>query len=254
MREPGRDDTLSQAQLSDLDTAHFGVRIARVQLTDESSLEQAQAYCRDNAVAMLIARCSTENIATINAAEAAGFRLMDTLVYYWQKPEPKEVGASAAGVAGLDIRAVRSGDAAAVRILSASCFEGYRGHYHADPRLDPARCDQAYADWAYRSCLERGPDSEVFVGEIAGEVVAFTTVVRHPADGMGENLLIGVAAEHRRHGIYGVMVSEALAWCGRKGCPQMQLSTQITNVPVQNTWMRLGFRLRESCYTLHKWY
>jgi len=34
----------------------------------------------------------------------------------------------------------------------------------------------------------------------------------------------------------------------------MQLSTQITNVPVQNTWMRLGFRLQESCYTLHKWF
>jgi len=245
---------MSQAQLSDLDTAHFGLRIARAQLTDEDSLEQAQAYCRDNDVAMLIARCSTENLPTINAAEAAGFRLMDTLVYYYQKPAPNEVGASASGIEELSIRAVRSGDEAVVRKLSETCFEGYRGHYHADPRLDQVRCDQAYADWAYRSCLERGPDREVFVGEIEGEVVAFTTVVRHPADGTGENLLIGVAAEHRRRGIYGVMVSEALAWCGRKGCPQMQLSTQITNVPVQNTWMRLGFRLRESCHTLHKWF
>lgn len=245
---------MSQAKLSNLDTAHFGVRIARVQLTDEASLEAAQTYCRDNDVAMLIARCSTEATGIVNAAEAAGFRLMDTLVYYSQTPVPNEVGASAAGIEGLSIRAARSGDAAVVRKLSETCFEGYRGHYHADPRLDQALCDQAYADWAYRACLECGPDSEVFVGEIEGEVVAFTTVVRHPADGTGENLLIGVAAEHRRRGIYGVMVSEALAWCGRKGCQQMQLSTQITNVPVQNTWMRLGFRLQESCYTLHKWF
>ena len=53
MPGPRYGDIMSQAQLSDLDTTHFGVRIARVQLTDEKSLEEAQVYCRDNAVAML---------------------------------------------------------------------------------------------------------------------------------------------------------------------------------------------------------
>ena len=245
---------MNKTQLSELDTAHFGVRIARVHLDDEQSLAAAQSFCRDNAVAMLIARCSTNDTDIVNTAEADGFRLMDTLVYYWQKPNPQAEGAAAARVAGLSIRPVRPGDESRVRKLSETCFEGYRGHYHADPRLDQARCDQAYADWAYRSCLERGPDSEVFVGEIQGEVIAFTTVVQSAQESLGENLLTGVAAGFRGQGVYAAMVSEAIAWAGRKGCRQVQLSTQITNVPVQNAWMRLGFKLKESCYTLHKWF
>jgi hypothetical protein len=100
---------------------------------------------------MLIARCRTEDLSVAQQLEEAGARLMDTLVYFARPLDPGEPGE-------LGAFPVRSwaGEADEVRKVAAEAFHGYSGHYHADRRLAPASCDEVYASWAYRSCVDEG--------------------------------------------------------------------------------------------------
>ena len=70
-----------------------------------------------------------------------------------------------------------------MRRVAAASFRDYFGHYHADPRLDRAKCDETYASWAERSCVDEAVASGVLVAEHGGRVAGFLTL---QARGAGE--------------------------------------------------------------------
>ena len=69
------------AELSPLDEARFGVRSARARVVTTENLPAVLAFCAANRVEFLVARCPTTDIAAAHAMEAAGFQLMETLLY-----------------------------------------------------------------------------------------------------------------------------------------------------------------------------
>ena len=75
------------------------------------------------------------------------------MVWYWSSTRSSQaIDAAAEGfdVVVLDVR--EPGE-----------FSGYLGHYHADPRLDRAKCDEVYLSWAERSCVDPSVASKVLV-------------------------------------------------------------------------------------------
>ncbi len=235
--------------LSAIDQARFGMVVARSAAFTARSLPDVLSFCRDHTVRMLVARCDASDFAAIHAIEAAGGRLMDVLVYYARHlsgrvelPEPRH--------------AVRPGlpaDASAVRWVAAESFRGYGGHYHADPRLDRAKCDETYADWAHRSCVSREVADRVFVAEDAGRVVGFLTL-RHNSPVEDEVPLNAVLPSHQRGGVYRSLMAGALASSRDRGVERLIISTQMTNVPVQKAWVRMGFEPSRSHFTFHLWF
>jgi hypothetical protein len=234
--------------LSAIDLERFGFVVARDPAFTVGTLPATIAFCRDRSVRMLIARCAAEDLPAVQAMEEAGGRLMDVLVYWaraLERPPPLEKPPTS-------VRALRPGETAEVQRVAASAFRGYFGHYHADPRLDRAKCDEVYASWAVRSCTEQAAASKVLVVEHEGRIAGFLTLLPRGTDDL-EIVLNGVEPALQRHGLYRGLLLGALHEAQVMGAHTLVVSTQLINVGVQKAWARLGFELSRSYYTFHLW-
>lgn len=237
------------ASLSPIDRERFGVVTAREPSFTAAAVPELVRFCETHRVEMLVARCPAEDLAAAQAMEAAGGRLMDTLVYWARaldRPFPEERPPAA-------VRPLRAGDAPEVARVAAGAFRGYFGHYHADPRLDRAKADAVYVSWAERSCLDPSAASKVLVAEHEGRVAGFLTLLPRGDDEL-EIILNGVDPALQRHGIYRGLVLAAMHEARADGKRSLVVSTQLINLGVQKTWARLGFELSRSYHTFHLWF
>jgi len=236
--------------LSAIDQDRFGIRTARAPQMTLTALPAVIDFCRKHDVVLLIVRCLVSELRTVQAMEREGFSLMDTLVYYGRDlvkhPIPSDSG-------GVKVRPMQQGEEHAVKAVATESFSGYFGHYHADERLDSAKCDAIYPDWAFRSCVVRGATDEVLVADLDGSIAGFATLhLNSPEE--GEGVLFGIAPRAQRRGIYRSFMIRGMEWCSSRGRTRMVVSTQITNIAVQKVWVRVGFEPSHAWYTLHKWF
>src|SRR6266567_643986 len=126
------------------------------------------------------------------------------------------------------------------RNRGAGAFKGYHGHYHADSRLDPKKCDEGYVSWAMRSCTSKEVATEVLVAERDRKILGFLTLrLNSPKE--VEGVLFGVAPEAQGIGVGRSLMVDGLRWCKDQQAKEMVISTQVTNVGVQKVWCRVGF-------------
>ncbi|HNY50366.1 MAG TPA: GNAT family N-acetyltransferase [Smithella sp.] len=244
------DSLSSQVFLSDIDTGRFGVQTARAAQVTVDTLQSVLDFCHAHNVKLLIARCDANDLKTIQAMESNGFFLTDTLLYYQcdihQAPKFPVLSK------GL-IRPVHPGEAQMVKNLAIEAFRGYVGHYHADPRLDQKQCDEAYASWAYRSCLQKDIADQVLVAEQDGSLKGFVVLKLHTPE-EGQLVLNAVHPEAQSSGVYFALVSAAMLWCFQQGAKRITTSTHLPNIAVQKVWARHGFWLTHADCTFHKWF
>ncbi len=244
MREP------FSIELSKMDEARFRVRAVKVFLPAPDDVDKVLEFCRANDVKFVIARCSAQDLRVVQRMEQAGFFLTDTLVTstrnLLKRPIPEDTPQ-------VTIRPYRTGDEAAVQTVAAESFEGYYGHYHADPYLDQATCDKIYVDWAVQSCRSREVAHEVLIAEDEGTIVGFLTLRLNNAE-QGQAVLSGVARAAQGRGIYRSFLVQGMCWCLSQGASEMLFTTQVTNTAVQRVWTRLGIEPGYAHYTLHKWF
>lgn len=237
--------------LSDIDEDQFGIRTAKSVKVTADNLPKIMEFCHDNNVKMLIARCPADDFPAIHAMEKEGFLLMDTLVYYYSRdltnaPIPSDTGKAT-------IRQARSGEENEIKVVAAEAFRGYFGHYHADERLDNSKCDEVYISWAVNSCISHDFADEVLVAELNGSVVGLATL-RMNSSVESEGVLFGVVQPARKIEVYRSFMIHGMEWSVLKGAKRMVVSTQLINIVVQRVWIRFGFEMRKSYYTLHKWF
>lgn len=240
----------AKVYLSAIDEERFGIQTARAMVTTPDDVAQVLGFCRTNRAVLLIARCPAAELRTVQRMEQQGFLLMDTLLYYVRHlakpPIPEDRNASL-------IRPLRPGDEEQVREIATQSFKGYYGHYHADPRLDSDKCDEAYVSWAVRSATSREIADEVLVADIDGRLAGFATLRRNN-DEEGEGVLYGVAPWAQGRGIYRSLMAQSLEWCQEQNYTHMLYSTQILNNTAQNTCTRLCFEMSHAYYTFHRWF
>lgn len=236
--------------LSSIDEERFGIKSARATIDSPGALAETLDFCRANQVIFLVARCPAAALHTVHAMEREGFLLMDTLLYYMRHldkpPIPEDNGEAL-------IRSIRPGEEHVVHAIATDSFQGYFGHYHADERLPDTLCDEVYISWAVRACLSSEVADEVMIAEIEGKPAGFF-VMRLLNDEESEGMLAGIARWARRRGIYHSFLIKILEWSQRQGVQRMRFSTQVTNVPSQNAWVRVGAELSYAYYTFHKWF
>jgi GNAT superfamily N-acetyltransferase len=247
MRNPDIGGDLALVEISNLDTVHFGIRSARTADVTADALPRILDFCRDEQVGFLIARCNAADLAAARAMCAAGFDLMDTLVYAersMSEPPPQSSGPTF-------VRPARADDVPVIEAIARESFSGYAaGHYHADPRLDPLKCDDVYVSWALRAWSGEAADA-MFIGEVDGRIAGFLAVCGGQT---GTAPIAGVTAGARRRGVYRALIEESIRWCAAAASTRMIFSTQITNQAPLNTWLRAGFRTCGAVYTFHKWF
>ncbi|MBI5670376.1 MAG: GNAT family N-acetyltransferase [Chloroflexi bacterium] len=241
--------------LSALDEARWGVRSARALGVTADNLAQALDFCRAHDVVFLVARCPVSDLRGAQAMEQHGFLLMDTLLYFTRDLTMDTLPSPPLREGGLNrvvVRPARADEAETVGELAARAFAGYNGHYHADTRLDRAACDAVYRDWAVRSCLSQQVADKVLVAEADGRMAGFVTIKKR--GDLGEGPLYGVEPAAHGRGIGGALMAAAMMWLKQRGARRMEMSTQVTNVPSQKVWVRLGFEPAHAEYTFHKWF
>lgn len=239
-----------QVILSDIDEKRFGVRTAKAHRVTAETLGFILDFCRKNSVIFLIARCDASEMKIVQAMEAEGFFLTDTLLYYKCDLQTRPVSVASQGVS---IRPLRTGEAEIVRLLASEAFHGYCGHYHADPRLDRDRCDEVYASWAYRACTSKEVADHVFVAELNCTLVGFAALKMINSE-EDELILNAVHPDAQEAGVYSTLVSALKEWCFSRGAHSLIASTHLRNTGAQKTWTRQGFELSNALYTFHKWF
>jgi ribosomal protein S18 acetylase RimI-like enzyme len=235
--------------ISDIDRERFGIKTARVIGLDANNLSFVLDFCAREKVEFLIARCDMTDLHAAQSMEKQGFLLMDTLVYYTfdltRKKTPDDRGPAI-------VRPIRLEEEQEMIEIARASFHGYLGHYHADPRLDKIKCDEAYADWARKAFASR--DAENFVvGEVEDKILGFG-VLRTNNPEEGEMFLGGIHPDFQGQGIYHSFLCKAVHWCSSKKTSRLVISTQLRNLPVQKVLIKFGFEISRGYYTYHKWF
>lgn len=212
-------------------------------------LAGALDFCRSQGVELLIGRCMVEDAETVHTLEAAGFLLMDTLVYY-----QRNLARSPVTDPGDDrIRLLRDGEGEQVEAIARECFRDYGGHYHADPRLDRRACTEVYASWARSSCEQQGASSFVLVADDGHSVVAFSTFSLTAA-GEGELLLGAVSPRARGSGLYRLLTLAGMYRLQSSGASRFITSTYLGNWGAQASWAAAGLSPHAAYHTFHRWF
>lgn len=234
-------------ELAPLESERFGIAVARTAHISRENLHEVLRFCRDHQVAMLIARVPAAELATVQALESEGFQLMDTLVRY-----EIELNSPKLTPAGTLIRPMEPGEDEDVIRIARESFARYFGHYHADPRLDRAACDEVYVSWARRCCAWTGPSEVVLVAEVGGRVGGFAAI--RVMDEAGELWLGAVAPEARGRSLYRALSEAGMAWAQGRGARRFHADTQLQNYRAQRAWAGAGLTLGSAAHTLHKWF
>lgn len=237
-------------ELNALETNRFGIVAAKV--VDLTASPQAIAdAAHSKGVKMLTVRVEVGDLPRVHALEAAGYQLMDTLVYFGRSlddlPQTRPL------VEGVTLRRAGPEDAIAVGEVACAAFAKYMGHYHADPRLDIDAADAAYVEWAESSARSASDVAPVMLAERDGQVAGFLTMRRNSPDEF-EIVLNAVHPESQGCGLYAALVASSLITSWEAGVASVISSTQINNYAVQRVWSRLGFCHYRSSYTFHKWF
>jgi len=131
---------LDAVGLSEVDSSRFGVSVARAHVTADN-FSRVLEFCAAKKIRLLIARCATSELRVAQKLESLGSLLADTLVYYSfdlsKRTIPEDFPRAV-------VRKIVPGDEVHVERVATAAFQGYYGHYHADPNLDPKKCDEGY--------------------------------------------------------------------------------------------------------------
>lgn len=127
--------------------------------------------------------------------------------------------------------------------------------FHSDPTLPNDLCDRYYEKWVENSC--HGFADKVLVAYHGGVPVGFSTGKYTEGDEYIHLVLSAVASEARGLGVYTSMEYGLMQWAKelaekRPHIKGVLLGTQIDNIPVQKTWIKLGFTMYSSRYVFQK--
>ena len=242
------------------DTAFFGIAMARIEYVLSSNRDAAERVIiatkealRARGIRHISARVDVEDIATVGALEAQGFRLVDAIVTYTQRPrkEPpnavRQVGT---------IRGFAADDGPELVRIAQEAYRGFRGRFHLDPHLPDERCDAFYTEWA-QQCVAHNMADTVLVSEGAnGQLLGFLAFrKREPVSSVGGVAVYGGglgACRTDTPGAYAGLIRAGTVWAhDRDGVAECQ--TQNYNFPTIRIYEAVGAHYVRADYTLHHW-
>ncbi len=230
-------------KISEWDTKHFGFKIAKM---GEEELQPALDECADLGVKLLICRCNAENLSFLHQLEKKGFGLMDGLVYYRLR-----VG-DTPWTSHL-IRPCLPCEAKEVATIAKEVYTDFIGHFHQDPMLGKAKCDDLYVKWARHACLDKKVAEIMLVAEVDGKIVGFDSHEIINGD-TGFGVISGVSKEFQGKGIRTALLFAGMNWCVSQGLEYMEADVHINHYIMHRVYSNHGFKIYKSEYTFHKWF
>jgi GNAT superfamily N-acetyltransferase len=204
------------------------------------------AYCDEEQMDLLIARCDGADQPAQQALSLAGLTMLEAQILF-RGP----VFDRAPFLDGVAIREPASDEADAVTGIAAEAFTEFAGHYHADPRLANGACRDGYVDWTLRGMAAEGPDRAFYIAETDDRPVAYAMFDR--AGEEARAALAAVSPAARGRGLYVALLRRGIAWAAGRGASTFVALTPHSNVAAQRSFLRVGLLPTSSTVTFHGW-
>jgi dTDP-4-amino-4,6-dideoxy-D-galactose acyltransferase len=246
---------VAEWRILEWDTGQFGVAAARLDLLEafgtydearmrkQGLLASVLDECRNAGIRHLSARVDTGDFTTIHALEQAGFELIDGIQTFLLPL----IGNHAAKPPGT--RMFEFKDLPEVLEIGRTAFIFDR--FHADPALSPAVADQVNECWTRNCCLGTADDA-VVVAEEDSRIASYVACRADRKARRGIIILVATAQWARGRGAARRSSSAALHWFASQGIEDVEVGTQLRNIPAARLYESLGFRLIRTSLTFRK--
>ncbi|HIF99313.1 MAG TPA: GNAT family N-acetyltransferase [Myxococcales bacterium] len=231
--------------LLEWDSNFFERRIARVAESEFSarSVQRLLGGARDEAIECLYLLVDARDSGKVQAAEEAGFRLVDVRVTR-EREAPGEEDRNLP--ANIDLG--RAEDIPHLRAIAKKSHTDSR--FYQDPEFPTQRCDALYEIWIENAC--NGSSAGVVVARPKSRAVGYVTCeIQEP--GLGGLGLVAVAADEAGRGYGGGMIKGAMGWLADKGCTRIRVVTQARNINATRLYETNGFRTISVENSYHLW-
>ncbi len=233
----------------DWDSEFFGVRIARVfsRRLDAAAVRRILKWCDAASIACLYFLADAGDPATVQHAEANGFRLVDVRVTLDRRlgDASREEAARRDGV----VRTARPADVPELRAIARVSHHDSR--FYQDGGFPALRCDALYETWIERSC--NGYADTVLVADFDGRPAGYVSCHRREV-GLGQIGLFAVGPDFQGRGLGRALVTAALGWFAAQGLRDVLVVTQGRNAKAQRLYQRCGFLTKEVGLWYHRWF
>ena len=228
------------------DSSFFGVNIARLlpRRLSPGSLSQALEWCSSNRIQCLYFLAAPEHGETAELVQGNGFDLVDVRVELARMAGP----AGSAATAGGGIRLYRQGDLEFLKAIARGNHSDSR--FFCDDHFPKERAEALFETWIERSC--RGWAQAVFVAELDGEAVGYTTC-HVDTSGAGSIGLVGLASQAQGRGLGTQLITEAISYFRQRGAARITVVSQGRNGRAQRLYRKCGFTTDSVMHWYHRW-
>ncbi len=236
----------AQNELLPWDSEFFGYTIGRYQgpaITDQS-MQGLLTWMSAASVDCTYVLIDSSDIVGTRSVEEIGGQLMDVRITLGKPLEP----ASARPASTL--RSAVPTDVDILRKIAAASHHDTR--FYADEHFPDKRCDELYATWIERSCLENFADRVLVIHGDNQLPIGYVTCDMQQ-DGSGWIGLIAMAESSRGSGKGTTLVAGALSWMSSQGLDHARVITQGRNTGAIRLYERSGFVTEKVELWYHVW-
>lgn len=247
---------------SKIDSDRFGIKVGKIRESffDNKTVENGIDYFMRNGFDVIFARIDFSRLDIINGLEKYGFRLKDTQYTLYNILKDK-MGNNLFDPSifpkrndGYVIRKFKPSDTEMIVDLTRESFSNH-GHYFTDTRLNPQDGLDAYADWAYNSCINKNIATKIFVAEKDGDVAGYIAYKEFSQENKkyAAGVIGAVSSEHRGKGLFPDIDIAALEWGVENGYEWEEHNVLCDNYAVFRSHLKVGFKPAKFMVTLHGW-
>jgi dTDP-4-amino-4,6-dideoxy-D-galactose acyltransferase len=198
--------------------------------------------CRDRGVRFLSLRLPEDDRTALHAAESVGFKVLESYLTFTRPMED---------ALPLDarVRIARPDEVEPVAELAGRAFRYNR--FLSDSLIPDRLARLSRSEWVRNSF--KGRAEAIYVAEDEGRLAGFL-LLKSKVDNRGARAgvidLIAVDSEHAGKGLGMALVSAAVHHYN-DAADYLEVGTQAKNIPAVNLYIKSGFKIAKSEFTLH---
>jgi dTDP-4-amino-4,6-dideoxy-D-galactose acyltransferase len=226
------------------DTEFFGFRIGRLNAEhlDDAGLRAARDWVAAERVRCAYFFGDAECATTLACAHTGGYKFVDLRMEFVLelRGEP--------AVAPREVRPAMVEDLPAIEALCRISHQDTR--FFKDSNFPAERARDLYAEWIRRDFRLH---HILVVPGTNGQIAGYITCQTEGSPAIGRIGLVAVSETERRRGLGRILLAAALHWFHTRGCPEVRVVTQASNIAAQRVYQTQGFRTAAANATFHLW-